>query len=67
MSSILRLVQTPDSRVLNPERIIFMSDCGAPDLQSHNESQSTPASSVTSVGHDSQDSRLRDVDIDKMR
>ena len=44
-----------------------MSDSGAPDLQSHNESQSTPASSVTSVGHDSQDSRLRLVDIEKMR
>ena len=36
-------------------------------LFSHNESQSTPASSVTSVGHDSQDSRPRVVDIDKMR
>ena len=30
-------------------------------MQSHNESQST------SVGHDSQDSRLRLVDIEKMR
>ncbi len=36
-------------------------------LYSHNESQSTPASSVTSVGHDSQDSRPRVVDIEKMR
>ena len=59
MALILRIVETLESIL------------GAPHLHnslySHNESQSTPASSVTSVGHDSQDSRPRVVDIDKMR
>ncbi len=48
-----------------------MSESGAPDFHnkfhSHNESQSNPASSMTSVGPDSRDPRQRVVDIDKMR